>query len=379
MTVIITLYSVDRTGASKMCYYIAEKLMRGNNKVILLHGKVEDKRNSYIPELENLGCKAHYVGGLSNPFYIVGVVKTLYFGWKYKADRLISMNLRDRIVGAISAKLLNIKSLVHCGNKHTYHGNPVSRFFKYFLYKNTVVKFTDQIICTSAVVRDELISVYNCNPEKLTLVYNGIYIKSADEISLRTSSNDQIQISFIGRLDVQKGLHVLLESIKIIRDERSTANSFFVTIVGDVTVSINQASSIEYKNRLLNYVKENNLEPFVKFLPFQNDVNVTLANTDIYVQPSLWEGLPLAVLEAMNYKLPLVITDGCNFPPSYKDGFHGLLVAKDNATLLAAALAKMINLPVDERKVYGINAYDLLVSDFNIENTTDSIIAALYK
>jgi len=379
MNVIITLYSVDRTGASKMCYYIAEKLKRANNNVVLLHGKIEDKSNSYITELESLGCNAHYVQGLANPFYIIGIIKTVYFGRKYKADRLVSMNLRDRIVGAISAKLLNIKSLVHCGNKHTYHGNPVSRFFKYFLYKNTVVKFTDQIICTSAVVRDELIDIYHCNPEKLTLVYNGVKIKQPAEILPHTVDNNRTRISFIGRLDNQKGLHILLESIKTVRDQKLTNKPFFVTIVGDVTVSVNQAASIQYKNQLFSYVKENNLESLVGFLPFQKDVNYVLANTDIYVQPSLWEGLPLAVLEAMNYKIPLIITDGCNFPDSFKNEFHGLLVEKENATILAGALAKMINLPDAERQAYGNNAFSLLASDFNIENTTDAIIEALYK
>jgi len=54
---LITIYLVDRTGAPKMCYYVAKKLREKNVNVTILHGKIkeEDFEDSYINELNQLG------------------------------------------------------------------------------------------------------------------------------------------------------------------------------------------------------------------------------------------------------------------------------------------------------------------------------------
>jgi glycosyltransferase involved in cell wall biosynthesis len=63
---------------------------------------------------------------------------------------------------------------------------------------------------------------------------------------------------------------------------------------------------------------------------------------DIFVFPSLMEGLPLALLEAMASGMPVVTTDTCGMPDAVKDGFNGLLVPPADSTALLDALTRLM-------------------------------------
>ena len=80
----------------------------------------------------------------------------------------------------------------------------------------------------------------------------------------------------------------------------------------------------------------------VRFLGFRGDVPDLLAASDFFLLPSLTEGLPLSVLEAMSHGLPIVATDVGGIPELVTDGVHGLLVPPKRADLLASAIEKVV-------------------------------------
>jgi glycosyltransferase involved in cell wall biosynthesis len=80
----------------------------------------------------------------------------------------------------------------------------------------------------------------------------------------------------------------------------------------------------------------------VRVFRFGGDVAPYLAALDVFVLPSAWEALPLAVLEAMSCSLPVVATDVGGVPEAVRHGETGLLVPARNPAAFAAALADLL-------------------------------------
>jgi L-malate glycosyltransferase len=108
----------------------------------------------------------------------------------------------------------------------------------------------------------------------------------------------------------------------------------------------------------------------LRLLGFRSDVPDLLGAADFFVLPSRMEGLPLAALEAMAQRLPVVTTRVGGIPEVVFDGEHGLLVPSDDPDALAAAMGKLAN---DEglRAALGQAAAARARDDFSFERMTD--------
>lgn len=95
----------------------------------------------------------------------------------------------------------------------------------------------------------------------------------------------------------------------------------------------------------------------------QNEVKEKLKETDIYLSTSSWEGLSLAVLQAMEYKLPLVLSDCVGNIDLVKENYNGYIFKNSNE-----AVKEIENLikNKDRIKDFGENSYELLKNEFDI-------------
>ena len=132
----------------------------------------------------------------------------------------------------------------------------------------------------------------------------------------------------VGRLAQQKGYPDLLEAFSAVLQHYDEAR---LVIVGRGPLE----SEIREKIRALG------LEDNVTMLGLRSDVPVLFAASDIYVSASHWEGLPVAMLEAMAASLPVVATRVGNVPDVLKDG-GGCLVDPENPAQLAEAIVMLL-------------------------------------
>src|SRR6185437_163485 len=88
--------------------------------------------------------------------------------------------------------------------------------------------------------------------------------------------------------------------------------------------------------------RETGLEQQIHLLGFRPDVPDILAAADIFVMPSLSEGLPLALVEAMAASLPVIASDVGGIPEVAERDAEALLIAPGDARALAAALARLL-------------------------------------
>jgi glycosyltransferase involved in cell wall biosynthesis len=157
-------------------------------------------------------------------------------------------------------------------------------------------------------------------PEKIQVIPNGIRdLVLADRVAW---DDARLKVLFVGRLDRQKGVDVLLDAV------RGLGASVCVRIVGDqvLTGQLSLAAS--------------NTLPHVEFLGWMGHAEVAaqLNAADLVVMPSRWEGFGLVAVEAMRAGKPVVASAVGGLPEIVVDGVTGRLVPVGDAAALGTAL-----------------------------------------
>lgn len=173
--------------------------------------------------------------------------------------------------------------------------------------------------------------------DKIVCIENGIDVErfnitvdiSDEKAGLGIPDSAKV-IGAVGRLVEQKGHKYLIEAFKIIEDQFSNVR---LMIVGD--------GPLEYT--LKEQVKDLGLEGKVIFAGQREDIPYLLAAMDIFVLPSITEGLPLVLLEAMAAGKPVIASRISGIPEVIEDGVDGVLVEPANADVLASAIKNLLS------------------------------------
>jgi len=166
------------------------------------------------------------------------------------------------------------------------------------------------------------------NNSVLLASFNGLPINADLQARLRGKTDWPIVLT-VARLDKQKGHSYLLEAAALVPE------AMFV-LVGEGP----ERSALEAQASILG------LSNRVVFLGYRDDVSDLLASCDVFVLPSLFEGLPLSVLEAMAAGKPVVATDIGGTNEAVKHGETGLLVPSADPESLARAIRTVLFDPV---------------------------------
>jgi glycosyltransferase involved in cell wall biosynthesis len=162
----------------------------------------------------------------------------------------------------------------------------------------------------------------------------------------------------VGRLNVQKGFEYLLDSVA--RLKKTASRPFRVLIVGRG----------ELEGKLEAHALKLGLDGFVDFLGFREDVHSVVAEADMFVLPSLWEGFPVALYEAMALGRAVVATDVSGNWELVKDGETGLLVPSKSPAKLAEAMKVLLDSP-ERRAIMGAAARDFVRRTYGVEKTVE--------
>jgi len=196
---------------------------------------------------------------------------------------------------------------------HTFHGHVFEGYFSNFnteiflKIERIIAKFTDVIIAISKTQRKELVGNYKiAPPEKIRTVELGFNLEpffSCESLkgSFREKlgiDNNRLLIGIIGRLVPIKNHKMFLSSARIFIDENPDIPVNFL-IVGDG----------ELREFLTDYCEKMDLNEYVKFCGWIQDVAKVYSDLDILALTSINEGTPVSIIEAMASSVPVIATD----------------------------------------------------------------------
>ncbi len=242
--------------------------------------------------------------------------------------------------------------------------NPIKKLI-YILLNRFSERFVDRFMVVSDALKKMMIEKHKIEPQKVVKIYNGIekddYVIADDEIMcIRTGfrnksglEEDTPVIGIIGRLVWQKGIEHFIEVIPEILKEFKEARFF---IVGDGPL----------ENKLKAASKKLKIDDKISFTGFRSDIKDILASIDIFVMPSLLEGLPMILLEAMAMGKPIVATNIDGINEVVENGKTGLLVPPKAPEALSEAIVNLL-IHRDQACQMGINARRVVEERFGVD------------
>ena len=214
-----------------------------------------------------------------------------------------------------------------------FHRKLAKIFFNYF---NVIP------VGISPRVKESIISEYGMKKEFIPLIYNGIDLEKCIKKFNYEFDNKEIILLHVGRFSKQKNHEALIKSFKIINEKYKNSKLW---LIGEG----------ELENSIKKMVNELNIEKSVFFLGRQSNVYDFLNKADIFLLPSIYEGMPMVLIEAMATGLPIIASNVGGIPDMIKNNESGLLI---NGTIddIAKNTIKLIE-DITLRKKIGENAY----------------------
>ena len=284
--------------------------------------------------LYNLEAFKPGVGILRQTVYFLQGLKRLWRLLRSEHfDVIETFTLHSNMPGMILSWLADIP--VRMATHHGKVGN-VSRWQER-LHLLIIGRTASVIIAVSTEVRDHL-ALSGIDPRKIIVIPNGIKPSTPnlkEQTELRREfglHKDQIVLISVGRLVYQKAHSVLINAVQEILVQRP-----------EVVLYI--AGEGPLRGELEQQIGAFGLSDQICLLGNRNDVPGLLSIADIFVLPSRWEGLPMALLEAMGIGLPIVATQVEGVNGVLQQNIQGFLVPPEDDRALAEALLKLIKSP----------------------------------
>jgi len=194
-----------------------------------------------------------------------------------------------------------------------------------------VLAASDKVIAVSQAVRQHLLAI-GALSKKVAVIPNGVDLKEFNS-AVNTIGDREVNVIFVGRLLPNKGLIYLVEAARLVIDKGLEGIKF--RIVGDGP----------FRTQLENLIKRKGLDQYFDFLGRVPSVSEILREGGIFVRPSLTEGMPLTILEAMASQLPIIATRVAGTSELVIQNETGLLVEPGNVQQLGDAILRLAGSP----------------------------------
>ena len=235
-----------------------------------------------------------------------------------KIDIVHTHNSKPLLYAGSAARLASVPGVIH-----TCHGRRQHATSRQNLAFRFACRFADRMVCVSQDIA-RLCQQQRIGAEKISTISNGIDLRRFSYTGPAAGG----PAIFVGRLSPEKDVTSLLRATKIVAAQSPT---FRLQIAGDGTS----------RTELFALAQLLGLGGRVEFLGEIQDVPALLSKASMLVLPSLTEGMPLTVLEAMATGLPVVATRVGGTPELVEDRLTGLLVTARDPGQLAEALLRI--------------------------------------
>lgn len=242
------------------------------------------------------------------------------------------------LLGRWAAWISRVPNIVHTAHGHVFYGHfsaPASKLF--LLMERVSALVTDRMVALTDREKQDYIAFSVADPEKIDTIHSGVnidlYIQTPQNPEAKKRSlgltSDGCVVGTVGWLLPIKGPMHLLDAMIQVWRKRPDVELAYVG-KGDLEKALKQRA------------EQMGVSQKVKFLGWRNDVHEIMPVFDVFVLPSLNEGMGRVLVEAMAAGRPLVASNAGGIPDLVAHGRNGLLVEPGDVKDLAAAIETLL-------------------------------------
>jgi len=367
---------LEHGGAPIALLNTLERMDRARYEVHIASGRTEDPEKEMIPSARARGLRVIEVPSLVRDVHlwqdllaVLGLMRTIRRG---RYDIVHTHTSKAGFVGRLASRLCGAKRIVYSPHGtilEGYFGASTTQLF--VALDRVAAHFTDRIVGLTRREIEQYLEVGIGWPEQYTFIYNGIDVeKFAARRANRTAKRAELEIPrdafvclTVGRLVPIKGHRYLIDAVGRTRDRVS---GLVVLFAGDGPL----------RSQLERHAAAVGVGDRVRFLGMREDVPELLSCSDLFVLPSLNEGLGLVLVEAMAMGVPCVATDVGGVPEVVVER-TGVLVPPRDPRALADAVVSLVDDPGRAREM-GARGKVRAGEVFSIQRTVERT-EALYE
>ena len=355
MKILHLIYNLSFGGTEKVMLETLPKLRNFGHLICVIKSAnpkiAEEFQKENIPVIKLSGLKI---------FHFRKIIK------KEKPDLICTYLIYADIFGRIFGKLFGVKK-ISTSIRSTYNEPK----YKFWLFLEKITSgLVNKYIAVSQAVKNIYCEKLGIPTEKIEVIYNGVKIEKynieinknlkKEELGLPRNS---LIIGNIGKLRPEKGQIYLIQAMpEIIKKFPQT----ILLLVGGG----------ENKQKLENLAERLRIRQHLKLLEESQDIPEILKTFDVFVNPSLYEGLSNTILEAMAAKIPIVASDIFENQELIENKKTGFLVPVGNNEKNAEAVIEILENPDFGRKM--AEAAFEKIQNFSIEKTLEKLNNFLY-
>lgn len=359
----VMLAPIEFGGVERICLTLLKEMGPRQVEVVpVLFTRPWEPNNAFVIAAKKMGLKVHEIPIARREHGdVLRIARCFYLAYRVIREEGVTVlhthGYFADIVGLSVARVLGIPSV------STSHGF-IKNTWKFRLYNwvdRIALRSANTVIAVSKELREELLAL-GLNSTKVRVIENAVV--SGLEVEWRESAKreerigkaidcGEFVIGFVGRLSEEKGLTYLLDAGGQLAKAKRRIR---IVIVGVGP----------QEEELRTHAKSLGIEGLVIFAGFQAEVRRWLLCFDAFVLPSLTEGTPVALLEAMACGVPVVATAVGGVPSVLSSGAAGIMVPPKDADEIRKAL-ELIADDQDKRQSFIKEAIALIREKYNIE------------
>ena len=305
------------------------------------------KNEFYLPYLQDNGVDGRYLAGARKPQKRLFVLrKNIKL---YNPNVIISYSASSSMISCL-LKLLGAKYNLIVSERNTTQQIDRREKIKFFMYR-----WADVIVPNSHSQQTFIEQYFHKLSDKVNVITNFVDTDKFSPSNTDFSNHDEMRMVCVGRLMPQKNIPTFIDAIsKVVSDGYKIHVDWY-----------GQVFEKEYYEECLWKIKKYDLESTFTFCPPCPTIQEKYREADVFCLPSIYEGFPNVLCEAMSCGLPVLCSRVCDNPIIAQDGENGFLFDPKNVDSIAEAIIRFIKQDGNTKKRMGQRSREISLSLFS--------------
>ncbi|HGF8092624.1 MULTISPECIES: glycosyltransferase [Enterococcus] len=349
MKVIQVIPQLDLAGAEVMCENLSLTLKKRGYNVIVI--SLYNKKTIITERLLKQGIEVKFLNKHNGMDLVV--IKDLYKIFKKEKPDVVHTHINALQYVAIAKRLANVKTCIHTVHSIAEkEATKIRQKFYYIFFKY----FGITPVALSAEIKDSIIKRYDLSTNDVPVIYNGINLKKCIPKTDYINKEELIFLH-IGRFAEVKNHKKLIDAFSKVH--KLLPNSK-LKLVGN---------GPKYEE-IIDQVKKLGIEDCVEFIGQKSNIFDILNESDVFILPSIYEGMPMTLIEAMGTGIPIIASNVGGIPSMLCNNENALLIRAEEEDIVKA-MTSMNNIHLRSR--LGKSAFERSKL-FSAEHMTDKYI-----